>query len=486
MKLVPGQRIRDYEIVGPLGGGGMGEVYLANEEMLDRQVAIKVLNPDLTQDSQFVHRFRNEARIQAKLTHPNIVHLITFFCEEGTHYMVLEYAPGITLKEIIAVTGPIQEKRAIKIIRQLIAALSQAHSIGIVHRDLKPSNIMVDLDNDDRVKIMDFGIARLVSDVHITRTGTKMGTILYMSPEQVLAIKDIDYRSDIYSLGVVMYEMLCGKAAYQVNTDSDFLLQRAIVDTPLPDPRQNYQYISDKMVDLLKQMTAKNRESRPSLAYVMGILGGGGLGSPSIPSPLVSPDSVPITDGDNNESLIPIEIQRTETLAGYFRVLPLILLGSTVATFLLVHFSDCMNSLGVWIFASLLSALVHYNASNKQHFQDISFWWLWTSVITYLLVTAVVGWIFVDEYVEAATSLIFIAVQLAVTGLAYKLVYEKVRYLTAEDDNNDVKKKIKTIFLILVIASILIAFGSYLYTELYRIEMRNFYESIQMRRYPYY
>ena len=145
-----------------------------------------------------------------------------------------------------------------------------------------------------------------------------------------------------------------------------------------------------------------------------------------------------------------------------------------------------MNSLGVWIFASLLSALVHYNASNKQHFQDISFWWLWTSVITYLLVTAVVGWIFVDEYVEAATSLIFIAVQLAVTGLAYKLVYEKVRYLTAEDDNNDVKKKIKTIFLILVIASILIAFGSYLYTELYRIEMRNFYESIQMRRYPYY
>ena len=188
--------------------------------------------------------------------------------------MVLEYAPGITLKEIIAVTGPIQEKRAIKIIRQLIAALSQAHSIGIVHRDLKPSNIMVDLDNDDRVKIMDFGIARLVSDVHITRTGTKMGTILYMSPEQVLAIKDIDYRSDIYSLGVVMYEMLCGKAAYQVNTDSDFLLQRAIVDTPLPDPRQNYQYISDKMVDLLKQMTANNRESRPALADVIGILGG--------------------------------------------------------------------------------------------------------------------------------------------------------------------------------------------------------------------
>lgn len=463
MKLVPGQKIRDYEIVGPLGEGGMGEVYLANEVMLDRQVAIKVLNPNLTQDSNFVQRFRNEARIQAKLTHSNIVQLITFFCEGDTHYMVLEYAPGINLKEIIAVTGPIPEKRAVNIIKQIIDALSHAHSLGIVHRDLKPSNIMVDLDHDDRVKIMDFGIARLVSDVHITRTGTKMGTVLYMSPEQVLAIKDIDYRSDIYSLGVVMYEMLSGKAAYQVNTDSDFLLQKAIVDTPLPDPRQNYQYISDKMVDLLKQMTAKNRENRPSLSSVMGKLGGGGVDSPNIPSPLVTPESVPLSNNVSNEPLISIDIQRTETLAGYFRTLPLILLGSSVATFFLVLLSDTISGLlGLWIIATLSSSLIHYNASTKQSFQNVSLGWLWASVITYLLGTAVVGYILVDESVDADTSLIYIAVQMAVGALAYKLVYEKVHSLPADDDNDEVKKKIKTIFYILVIASIFIAFVSYL------------------------
>ena len=174
--------IRDYQIIRSLGEGGMGEVYLANEVLLERQVAIKRLNPIYTRDPQFIQRFRNEARIQAQLTHENIVQLITFFSEADTHYMVLEYAPGHTLRDLIQQTGPIPEQRALGILRQITAALSHAHSKGIIHRDIKPSNIMIDTEHGDRVKIMDFGIARLMTDGHLTRTGTKMGTIMYMSP----------------------------------------------------------------------------------------------------------------------------------------------------------------------------------------------------------------------------------------------------------------------------------------------------------------
>lgn len=269
MKLEPGMMIRDFEIIRFLGEGGIGEVWLANEAILDRQVAIKRLNPIYTQDPDFILRFRNEARIQAQLTHENIVGLISFFNEDNVHYIVMQFAPGITLKELIEKTGPIPERRSLHILRQTLSALQHAHSKGIVHRDMKPSNIMIDLNNDDRVQIMDFGIARLMYEAHITRTGTKMGTLFYMSPEQVLAQKDVDHRSDIYSLGVVLYEMLCGQVAYNIDTNSDFLVQKAIVDTPIPDPRKVYEHISQSTVNLVQAMTHKNRDHRISASKIL-------------------------------------------------------------------------------------------------------------------------------------------------------------------------------------------------------------------------
>ena len=271
MKLEPGIRIRDFELIRPLGEGGMGEVWLAREDILDRQVAIKRLNPIYTQDPDFVMRFRNEARIQAQLTHENIVGLISFFNEGDMHYMVMQYAPGTTLKSLIEKTGPIREKYSLHILKQILSALEYAHSKGIVHRDIKPSNIMIDIDNKDRVRVqvMDFGIARLMTEAHLTRTGTKMGTLFYMSPEQVMAQKDIDHRSDIYSLGVVLYEMLCGQVAYNVDTNSDFLVQKAIVDTPIPDPRKVYEFISNSSAMLVQAMTAKDREQRISVKQIL-------------------------------------------------------------------------------------------------------------------------------------------------------------------------------------------------------------------------
>ncbi len=264
MDLNPGYKIRDYQIISLIGSGGMGEVWLARDTMLVREVAIKRLNHQLTLDADFATRFQNEARIQASLRHPNIVGMLVFFTENDEYFMVLEYAQGITLRELIDRTGPIPEQRSLRIFYQIAAALGYAHAKGIIHRDVKPSNIMVDTGNSDHVMIMDFGIARLLSEGHLTRTGTRLGTMYYMSPEQVLAKKDIDARSDVYSAGVVLYEMLCGRLPFSANTDSDYEIQHQIMTAEMPDPREVYSNISNGTVDLLRSYTLKDRNLRPA------------------------------------------------------------------------------------------------------------------------------------------------------------------------------------------------------------------------------
>ncbi|MDP2172461.1 MAG: serine/threonine-protein kinase, partial [Candidatus Cloacimonadaceae bacterium] len=266
MELKKDTVLQNYTIIEPIGEGGMGEVYLAEETILGRQVAIKRLNPSLTNDAHFSERFVNEARIQARMTHPNIVALYNFFVDDGVYYMVMEYAEGNMLKELIAMTGPIPEPRALHIFKQIINALAYAHSKAIIHRDIKPSNIMIDA--SDNVKIMDFGIARLMTDKHLTRTGSKLGTLFYMSPEQVKARKDIDHRTDIYSAGVVLYEMLTGKLPYTADTDSDFDVMLEIVNNELPDPRTIYPHIGDSMVQLVSNMTAKDKQHRPDTGKI--------------------------------------------------------------------------------------------------------------------------------------------------------------------------------------------------------------------------
>ncbi|HHV37556.1 MAG TPA: SUMF1/EgtB/PvdO family nonheme iron enzyme [Candidatus Cloacimonetes bacterium] len=271
MQLQAGTILRDYKIEKLLGKGGMGTVYLAKDSFLERHVAIKELNPILAADADLIARFRNEAKLQAKLIHANIAVLYNFFEQDGRYYIVMEYAEGRTLKEIIRQIGPIPETKAISILKQVVNALEYAHSMGIVHRDIKPSNII--LDDDDKVKILDFGIARVMGEKGLTQTGQQLGTVVYMSPEQVQAEKDIDGKTDVYSLGVTLFEMLSGHIPYDVNTQSDFVVMTKIVNDPLPDPRDYYPHISDNAVSLLSEMTDKNREKRISIEQITLFLG---------------------------------------------------------------------------------------------------------------------------------------------------------------------------------------------------------------------
>ena len=254
------EQIRDYKIIKKLGEGGMGTVYLANDIMLERKVAIKVLNPLLTKDTHFTERFRHEAKVQASLLHPNIVTLYNYFFEQEHYCMVMEYIEGVTLKQLITNIGPMPEQKAIWILNQMLDAVGYAHKKGIIHRDIKPSNVLIAGDNT--VKILDFGIAKILQDKGLTKTGTKMGTIFYMSPEQIKAVKDIDNRTDIYSLGVTFYEMLSGKVPFNVDTDSDFEIMNEIVSGEIRDPREIYPHISDWVVDVLFASVEKDREKR--------------------------------------------------------------------------------------------------------------------------------------------------------------------------------------------------------------------------------
>ena len=260
MNLEENTQLRDYKIIRKIGEGGMGEVFLASDEDLGRNVAIKVLPVELARNQEIIERFRQEARLQASLIHPNIVSLFTFFREQNTYFMILEYAQGITLKQLIKKNGPIPEQRALKIFRQILEGVSFAHNKGIIHRDLKPSNIMVD--NNDNIKIMDFGIAKVIGDRGLTKTGAKVGTIYYMSPEQIRAEKNIDRRTDIYSLGICLFEMLTGRLPFNTETESDFEVMKEIVEDIVPDPRSLYPHISSQTVTLLNKMVEKNKSKR--------------------------------------------------------------------------------------------------------------------------------------------------------------------------------------------------------------------------------
>ena len=253
-------QIRDYKLIQKLGEGGMGTVYLADDIMLERKVAIKILNPLLTKDSHFTERFRNEAKVQASLIHPNIVALYNYFRESDNYCMVMEYVEGVTLKQLITNTGPLPEQKVVWILNQTLEAVGFAHKKGIIHRDIKPSNILITKDNT--IKILDFGIAKILQDKGLTKTGTKLGTVYYMSPEQIKALRDIDHRTDIYSIGVTLYEMLSGRIPFNVDTDSDFEIMNEIVSGEIKDPREIYPHISGWLVDVLFASVEKDRDKR--------------------------------------------------------------------------------------------------------------------------------------------------------------------------------------------------------------------------------
>ena len=229
MSLSAGQRVGPYEIVTPLGAGGMGEVYRARDTRLDRDVAVKVLPARLGESAEAFERFEREAKAVAALSHPNILAIHDFGTHEGTAYAVMELLEGETLRQRLA-AGPLPARKAMECAAQVARGLAAAHEKGIVHRDLKPENVIVT--PDGRVKILDFGLARQAAPfgsgdetssptlAHHTEPGTVMGTVGYMSPEQVRG-EAADHRSDIFSLGCVLYEMLTGRRAFQKPTGAE-------------------------------------------------------------------------------------------------------------------------------------------------------------------------------------------------------------------------------------------------------------------------
>src|SRR5919204_52372 len=210
-----------YKILRKLGAGGMADVYLAEDQELGRRVAIKILNDRHAADDQFVERFRREAKNAAGLSHPNIVSIYDRGTAEGTYYIAMEYLEGRSLKELILSRGPAPARIAIEYARQILGALRFAHRNGIVHRDIKPHNVLVD--SEGRLKVTDFGIARAGAS-QMTEAGSIIGTAQYLSPEQAKGAP-VDQTSDLYSVGVVLYELLTGTVPFTGDTPVEIAMK---------------------------------------------------------------------------------------------------------------------------------------------------------------------------------------------------------------------------------------------------------------------
>jgi serine/threonine-protein kinase len=252
-----------YRIVRKLGSGGMADVYLAEDEELGRRIAIKILNDRHANDEQFVERFRREAKNAAGLSHPNIVSIYDRGEAEGTYYIAMEYLDGRSLKELVVARGPLPIADAIDATRQVLAALRFAHRKGVVHRDIKPHNVMADADG--RLKVTDFGIAR-AGVSQMTEAGSIIGTAQYLSPEQARG-SPVDQRSDLYSVGIVLYEMLTGKTPFTGETPVEIAMKH-LSDPPRP-PSLERPDISPDLDMVVLRALAKSPEDRFQTAEEM-------------------------------------------------------------------------------------------------------------------------------------------------------------------------------------------------------------------------
>ncbi|HEY5535061.1 MAG TPA: serine/threonine-protein kinase, partial [Ignavibacteria bacterium] len=255
------QKILNYEIVSKITEGGMGKIYRARHTSLDRLVVVKQLHSQFTDDKHFKERFLNEAQILASLNHQNIITVYDFIEIDNEFMIIMEYVDGDTIDEMIEKQGGgFHHARAIHIFKQILSGFSYAHSEGIVHRDIKPSNVI--LKHNDIPKILDFGIARMVQkDFRITKAGTKMGSLLYMSPEQILGM-DVDSRSDIYSLGLLLFEMLSGALPYNIVNNTDYEIMECILKEEIKDINALIPGLPYGIGNILRKACAKNASER--------------------------------------------------------------------------------------------------------------------------------------------------------------------------------------------------------------------------------
>lgn len=253
-----------YELLSKIGGGGMAVVYKGHDLLLDRIVAIKVLRPQFGQDEDFIRRFRREAQAAARLSHPNVVSIYDVGQDEETHYIVMEYVDGETLKDLIKREAPLDIHKAVHIAIQIGEALEHAHQNHIIHRDIKPHNILIG--SDGRVKVTDFGIARAVTSATITQTGSVLGTVHYFSPEQAKGGVTGE-KSDLYSLGVVLYEMVTGHLPFSGDSPISVALKHLQED--FQEPREINPSIPQSVENVILKALCKEPSRRYASAREM-------------------------------------------------------------------------------------------------------------------------------------------------------------------------------------------------------------------------
>ncbi|MCX7935057.1 MAG: serine/threonine protein kinase, partial [Planctomycetota bacterium] len=252
------QVIPGYELLEKIGQGGMGAVYRARQQSMDRIVALKILPKSLARRTEFKERFFREARAAGKLNHPNIVSAYDAQEANGYCYIAMEFVEGETVANKLKREGAIPEEEALHIAHQIAAGLAHAWKNGIVHRDVKPENFLY---TKDRIaKLCDLGIAKAPADANLTQDGIALGTPRYISPEQARGIADLDYRTDIYSLGASLYHMLAGVPPFDGPTPAAIML--AHVNDPLPPLRSRAPHVSKAIAQVVERMMAKEPDSR--------------------------------------------------------------------------------------------------------------------------------------------------------------------------------------------------------------------------------
>ena len=262
--LAPGEEFHGYVVDRQIGAGGLGTVWLARHQMLDTLFAVKVLDPGVAEEQpDYVKRFVREAKLATKIRHPNLVavHDAGYDAAKGVYFLVMDYVKGDTLRDVIAFGGAQPEREAVRIILQVADVLAAAQCFGMVHRDLKPENIM--LTKEGVVKLLDLGVAKVSGglDSLKTQTNAVFGTPAYISPEQAVDSSTVDARADVYSLGVILFELLSGRRPY-AGDDPMEALQQLLDPSPLPDVRTVNGKVSPKVAETVARMCAKRLEDR--------------------------------------------------------------------------------------------------------------------------------------------------------------------------------------------------------------------------------